>query len=107
MSLSHIKLATTSNSQKNSPLEIRQPGGIPEAFSERVAVDLEFGDELVLVSGDGGEDTLREDVGAVVLLLQIGDGAREALLETHQVDPWLVPVHRVEDNLQEKRREEK
>ncbi len=35
--------------------------------------------ELVLVSGDGGEDGLREDVGPVELLLYVDDGPGGAL----------------------------
>ena len=62
-----------------SPVVIAQPGGVPEALCEGVRVDLELGDELVLVGGDGREDGLREDVGAVELLLDVEDGSGGAL----------------------------
>lgn len=56
--------------------------------------------QLVLVGGDGREDRLGEDVGAVLLLLQVGDGAA-VLPPLDEVDAWLVPVHRVEHDLQQ------
>ena len=56
-------------------LVVVEPGGVPEALGEGVRVDLELGDELVLVGGDGREDSLGEDEGVDVLVLEIGDGA--------------------------------
>ena len=56
-------------------LVVVEPGRVPEAFGERVGVDLEFGDQLVLVRRDRGEDRLGEDVGVVVFLLEVDDGA--------------------------------
>ena len=62
--------------------------------------------QLVLVGGDGGEDGLGEDVGAVLLLVQVRDGAA-VLAPLDEVDARLVPVHRVEHDLQHKHKQNK
>lgn len=51
--------------------EVCQSGRVPEAFGERIGVYLQLGDELILVSRDGGKDGLWEDVGPVLLLFQV------------------------------------
>lgn len=83
--------------QPNLPVEIRQPRRVPESFGERIGIDLELGDELVLIGGDGREDRLREDVRLVVHVLQVFRAGGHLLAGTQadQVDPRLVPVHRV------------
>lgn len=76
------------------PIKVRQSRRIPESFCEGVGVDLELGDELVLVGSDGREHRLREHEGAVLLPRQVGDGPAP-LTDFHEVDARLVPVHRV------------
>ena len=61
---------------------------LPEAFGKGVVVDLELGDLLVLVGGDGNELRLLEDVRPEGGVRQLGDVARP-----HQVKPRLVLVH--------------
>ena len=63
----------------NPPVIIAQSGRVPESLGEGVGVDLELGDELVLVGRHRREDGLREDVGSVELLLDVEDGSRGAL----------------------------
>ena len=63
----------------SQPFYFADPGRVPEAFGKRVGVDLQFGDELILVCRDCREDSLGEDVGVVVLLLQVHNGAAWAL----------------------------
>jgi len=58
-------------------------------------VDLELGDLLVLVGGDPDELALLEDVGA-----EGGVGQLHDVAGSHQVEPGLVLVHRVQDRLQ-------
>ncbi len=84
-------------------VKVVQPGGIPESLGEGVGVDLELGDELVLIGGDGGEDCLGKDEGVVQLLVNVGDGWA-TLAADHKVDARLVAVHGVQNNL-EKRKE--
>lgn len=54
-----------------SSFVVVQSGGIAEAFGERVGVDFELCDELVLVGRDCGEDGLWEDVGVVALVNEL------------------------------------
>lgn len=57
--------------------------------------------ELILIGGDSGEYGLREYEGLVRLLLEVHDRLRRARVRPlHQVDPRLVLVHRVQDQLQ-------
>lgn len=81
------------------PVEIGEPRRIPESLGERVGIDLEFGDKLVLVGGDRGEDRFREDEGPVLLLFQIGDWTRAMLSPFDQVNPWLIAMHGVQHDL--------
>lgn len=54
--------------------------------------------QLVLISSDGSEDGLDEDKGAELLRLEVEQRGGVVLL-LDDVDPRLVLVHRVEDNL--------
>lgn len=57
--------------------------------------------ELILIGGDSGEYGLREYEGLVRLLLKVHDRLRRARVRPlHQVDPRLVLVHGVQDQLQ-------
>lgn len=57
--------------------------------------------ELILIGGDSGEYGLREYEGLVRLLLKVHDRFRRARVRPlHQVDPRLVLVHGVQDQLQ-------
>jgi len=57
--------------------------------------------ELILIGGDSGEYGLREYEGLVRLLLEVHDRLRRARVRPfHQVDPRLVLVHRVQNQLQ-------
>lgn len=57
--------------------------------------------ELILIGGDSGEYGLREYEGLVRLLLEVHDRLRRARVRPlHQVDPRLVLVHGVQDQLQ-------
>ena len=71
-----------------SPLLTFCVARLPEAFGEGVVVDLELGDLLVLVGGDGDELRLLEDIRPEGGVRQLGDVARP-----HQVKPRLVLVH--------------
>ena len=71
-----------------SPLLTFSVPRFPEAFGEGVVVDLELGDLLVLVGGDGDELRLLEHVRPEGGVRQLGDVARP-----HQVKPRLVLVH--------------
>ena len=68
---------------------------LPEAFGEGVVVDLELGDLLVLVGGDGDELRLLEDVRP-----ERGVGQLDDVVGSDQVKSRLVLVHRVQDGLQ-------
>ena len=64
--------------------------------------------QLVLVGRDSGEDRLREDVGAELFALQIDDGTgRVAFHPPDNVNSRLVAVHRIQDDLHIKTRNEK
>jgi len=57
--------------------------------------------ELILIGGDSGEYGLREYEGLVRLLLEVHDRLRRARVRPlHQVDPRLILVHRVQNQLQ-------
>lgn len=57
--------------------------------------------ELILIGGDSGEYGLREYEGLVRLLLEVHDRLPRARVRPlHQVDPRLVLVHGVQDQLQ-------
>lgn len=59
--------------------------------------------QLVLIGRDGGEDGLREDEGAKLLRLEVEQRGGVVLL-LDDVDPRLVLVHGVQDDLQEDKR---
>lgn len=59
--------------------------------------------QLVLVGCDSCEDSLNEDEGAELLRFEIEQRGSVVLL-FYDVDPWLVFVHGVEDDLQRTRR---
>lgn len=52
---------------------------------------------MVLIGGDGDEGGLVEDVGAVGRVL---GPKRVVFIRFHDVEPWLVLVHRVQDDLE-------
>lgn len=57
--------------------------------------------ELILIGGDSGEYGLREYEGLVRLLLEVHDRLRRSRVRPfHQVDPRLVLMHGVQDQLQ-------
>lgn len=60
--------------------------------------------QLILIGRDGGENGLREDKRLVLLLLQVGDvqAAVVGVSTADQVYPRLIPVHRVEHDLQQR-----
>jgi len=68
---------------------------VAEAFSERVVVDLELGDLLVLVGGHGDERRLVERVR-----VERVPAHAEDVVRLNDVDAWLVLVHRVQYDLQ-------
>ncbi len=61
-------------------VEVVESRRVPEAFGERVGVDLELGDELVLVGSDSGEDRLGKHKRVVKFSFQGGEvsGSRVA-----------------------------
>ncbi len=63
-------------------------------------------DQLVLVSGDGGELGLGEDEGLVLLELEVLE-IDQILVLAYHVDPRLVLVHRVQDHLRRRNKEER
>ena len=69
---------------------------------EHVAPDAHWSitHQLVLIGRDGGEDGLDEDEGAELLGLEV-EQRGGVLLLLDDVDPRLVLVHGVEDDLQE------
>jgi hypothetical protein len=58
---------------------------------------------LILVGGDGREDGLWENVGAELFALQVDDGTGVRFEASDQVHARLVPMHRIQNNLIEKR----
>lgn len=55
---------------------------------------------MVLVRGDGGEDALGEYERLELFLLEVRDGSVDGTVSSeHEVDPWLVFVHRVQHQL--------
>jgi len=74
-------------------------GRVTEALGERVGLNLELGDALVLVGRDSGELGLREDKGPVLLLLNVGHGTVVSLAPLDEIHPRLELVHGVEDQL--------
>jgi len=87
-------------------IEVGEAGGVAESLGERIRVDLQFGDQLVLVGRHRRENCLWEHVGLVVQVLQFLGIRRNALAmaKTHQVDPGLVAVHRVQNDLEGEKR---
>ena len=81
-----------------SPLLTFRVARFPEAFGEGVVVDLELGDLLVLVGGDGDELGLLEDVRP-----EGGVGQLDDVVGSDEVKSRLVLVHRVQDGLQKGR----
>lgn len=60
--------------------------------------------QLILIGSHGGEDRLRVDERLELLLLQVQDGGISGgVRPLDQVDPRLVLVHRVQDELRRKR----
>lgn len=59
--------------------------------------------QLILIRRDGGENGLREDKRLVLLLLKVADvqAAVVGVSTANQVYPRLIPVHRVEHDLQQ------
>lgn len=58
--------------------------------------------QLVLVGRDSGEYGLWVDERLILLHLEVGDGRRNTpFVPLYQVYPWLVFVHRVQDQLAE------
>ena len=68
---------------------------VSKAFGERVVIDLQLGDLLVLIGRHSDELTLLEDVGPEGGVRQLED-----VTGPHQVEPRLVLVHGVEDGLE-------
>lgn len=60
--------------------------------------------QLILIRRDGGENGLREDERLVLLLLEVGDvqAAVVGVPTPDQVYPRLIPVHRVQHDLQQR-----
>lgn len=60
--------------------------------------------QLILIRRDGGENGLREDKRLVLLLLEVGDvqAAVVGVSTADQVYSRLIPVHRVQHDLQQR-----
>lgn len=84
-----------------SPIVLRQTWRIPEALRKRIRVDLELGDELILVCGHRGEYGLREHERLVLVVLKFTRWRwhRLAATQSHEMDAWLITMHWVEDDL--------
>ena len=72
---------------------------VAESLGKGVGLDLELGNTLVLVGGDGGELGFREDKGPVLLLFYVADGTVVTLTTFDQIHTGLELVHGVEDEL--------
>jgi len=72
---------------------------IPESLGKRIVVNLELGDLLILIGRHPDELALLEDVGA-----EGGVGQLHDVAGSHQVEPGLVLVHRVQDGLKVKKK---
>lgn len=61
-------------------------------------------DQLILIRRDSGEDDLRKNKRLMLFVLEIGDFpiATVGVSTKNQVYPRLIPMHRVEHNLQHK-----
>uniref|UniRef100_A0A182Q4U6 Uncharacterized protein n=1 Tax=Anopheles farauti TaxID=69004 RepID=A0A182Q4U6_9DIPT len=96
-----MRILREKSNKNHSPIEVVQPGRVAETLRERVRVDLELRDELILVGRHRGEDRLRKHERLVVELLQLGRTRRHALVrpDAHQVDARLVAMHRVQHDL--------
>lgn len=84
------------------PFKVGEARRVAEAFGERIAVDLQFGNQLVLVGSHCCEHRLGEDVRAELLGLEVGERCVVALDAADQVHSRLGSVHRVQHNLQKK-----
>ena len=71
--------------------------GISKPLGKGIMVYLELGDFLILISCHGDKVALFEDVGS-----EGGVGELEDVAGSHQVEPRLILVHRVQDGLEMK-----
>lgn len=74
------------------PLNVSEPGGVPESFGKRIAVYFQLGYQLVLVGSDCCENCLWKDECSEFFRLQIEQGGRVVFL-LYDVHPWLVLMH--------------
>ena len=88
-------------SQSLLPVKVCEPGRIPETLCEWVGIDFQFCDELVLIGRNCCENRFRENECPVLLLFQVRNGSR-VFPPFDDVDSGLVPVHRIQNNLQHK-----
>ena len=72
--------------------------GIPESFGEGIVIDLELGDFLVLIGGDGDKLRLLEHVST-----KRAPGKLQDVVGANDVETRLVLVHRIQDGLLETR----
>ena len=59
--------------------------------------------QLVLIGRHGSEDCFRKDEGSVFLILHVAHRAALPLCSLHKVNPRLELVHRVQDDLQQRK----
>ena len=71
---------------------------VTKTFGEWIAGDLELSDTMILVSCNRGKSSFREGEGFEILCAGVGRGTWRRGCH-HDVTPWLIPVHRVQDYL--------
>ena len=79
---------------------IIQPRRISEAFGERVGINFQLCDQLILIGSHCRENGFGENKCMVVFSLQVRDGAGvQRVPAGYQMNSGLEPVHGIEDHL--------
>lgn len=89
----------------HSPIKVSQTRRIAKSFCKRIRIDFQFCNQLILIGRHGREYSLREYEGFMIHILQFLGIAGYALpmAETHQMNAWLISMHRIQHDLQRKR----
>jgi len=97
-SISRCKYSTI---YSNSSCSLR----INVALYNRLCIWRIWTHQLILICRDSGENGLRKDKRLMLFLLKVGDmhAAVVSVSTTNQVYPRLIPVHRIQYNLQQRK----
>lgn len=86
----------------HSPIKVSQTRRIAKSFCKRIRIDFQFCNQLILIGRHGREYSLREYEGFMIHILQFLGiaGYALAMAETHQMNAWLISMHRIQHDLQ-------